>query len=227
VDSLTKEQAAKRQKTLLVALLLSMWAPLATGIAVVLSASTTQLADFIRRSVELAALFTAWLVFRHISRKEPGADEKARLEKITGLITAGALLCSGVVVLVVAVSRIDNFEPGGNVYPGMIIAALGLFTNSWFWRRYSRFNLERYSPIMDSQSALYRAKAFVDLCVLAALTSVAINPEHFTTRYIDLMGSGAVFIYLLWSGVSSGRSVLGGHSSRSVNLSESNHGEPS
>jgi Co/Zn/Cd efflux system component len=209
VDSLTKEQSGKRQKTLLVALLLSMWAPLVTGIAVILSASTTQLADFIRRTVELAALFTAWLVFRHISKTEPSASKKARLEKVTGAITAAALICSGVVVLVVALSRVNNFEPGGNVYPGMIIAALGLFTNTWFWRRYAGFNREQYNPIMDSQRSLYRAKAFVDLCVLAALSSVAINPEHIFTRYIDLMGSGAVFLYLLWSGTVSARSTLG------------------
>jgi divalent metal cation (Fe/Co/Zn/Cd) transporter len=226
VDSLSKEQAAKRQKTLLVALLLSMWAPLTTGIAVLLSTSTTQLADFIRRSVELAALFTAWLVFRHIARKEPEAAEKARLEKITGAITAAAMICSGVVVLVVAVSRVGNFEPGGNVYPGMIIAALGLFTNAWFWKRYSRFNREQFSPIMDTQRTLYRAKAFVDLCVLAALSSVAINPDHLATRYIDLLGSAAVFLYLLWSGVASGRTVLGASPSLSGKLNE-NKTEPS
>jgi divalent metal cation (Fe/Co/Zn/Cd) transporter len=208
VKSLSNEQASSRQKTLLTALLLSMFAPFATGIAVLLSASTTQAADFIRRTVELAALFMAWLVFRRIARKNPSPDEKVRLEVITGLTTAGAMLCSGFVILVLALSRAANFEPGGNVVPGMAIAGLGLATNTWFWRRYSRYNREQYSPIMDTQRNLYRAKAFVDLCVLGALSAVAINPEHFTTRYIDLLGSAAVFLYLLWSGTISARSAL-------------------
>jgi divalent metal cation (Fe/Co/Zn/Cd) transporter len=208
VDSLSKEQAATRQKTLLVALLLSMWAPLATGIAVLLSTSTTQLADFIRRTMELAALLVAWLVFRYIAQKEPTAEEKVRLEKLTGLITTGALISSGLVVLIIALSRVGSFEPGGNVYPGIAIAGMGLATNTWFWRRYARFNLEQFSLIMDTQKNLYRAKAFVDLCVLAALSSVAINPDHFATRYVDILGSVAVFLYLFWSGIASGRTVL-------------------
>jgi divalent metal cation (Fe/Co/Zn/Cd) transporter len=208
LNSLSQDQSAARQKTLLTALLLSMFAPLTTGIAVLLSTSTTQVADFIRRTVELGALFVAWFVFRRITRKNPSKDEKARLEVIAGLTTAGALLLSGVVVLGLALSRLGSFEPGGNVYPGIAIAGLGLIFNSWFWRRYSRYNREQYSPIMETQRNLYRAKAFVDLCVLAALSAVAISPEHFFTRYIDLLGSAAVFLYLLWSGTVSARSAL-------------------
>ncbi|MFO7625268.1 MAG: hypothetical protein R6V73_13035, partial [Anaerolineales bacterium] len=47
--------------------------------------------------------------------------------------------------------------------------------------------------------SLYRAKAFVDLTVILALASVAISPAHLLTRYIDLLGSLAVALYLLWS----------------------------
>ena len=205
----SKEQAASREKTLLAALLLSMWAPVATGIAVILSHSTTQLADFIRRSVELVALFVSWFVFRAIVRKQTiGRDEKARLERIASLLTAAALVCSGVVILIVTLSRLTRFEPGGNVYPGLAIAGLGLITNSWFWRRYARLTREQYNPIIDAQSHLYRAKAFVDLCVLAALAAIAINPAHALTRIIDLLGAGAVVVYLLWSGYNSARTTL-------------------
>lgn len=205
----TKEQSAGREKTLLAALLLSLWAPLATGIAVLLSHSTTQLADFIRRSTELIALFVSWWVFRHIvRRKELSAQDKARMEKFAGLSVAAALGVSGIVLLIVASSRLFSFEPGGNVYPGLVIAGLGLITNSWFWRRYSTLNRENYSPIIDTQRQLYRAKAFVDLCVIAALAAVAVNPDHIATRYIDVLGSAAVVAYLLWSGARSARTAL-------------------
>jgi hypothetical protein len=56
VTSRSDDGLAGRERTLLVALLLSLWGPLATGLAVLLSQSTTQVADFVRRSVELVAL---------------------------------------------------------------------------------------------------------------------------------------------------------------------------
>jgi divalent metal cation (Fe/Co/Zn/Cd) transporter len=209
MNTLSESQVASRQKTLLVALLLSMWAPLATGIAVILSQSTTQLADFIRRSVELLALLVAWFIFRTIVRKKDmSVVEKTRLERIASLFTAAALVCSGIIILSVAITRLGSFEPGGNVIPGMVIAALGLITNSWFWRRYARQTREVYTPIIDAQAYLYRAKAFVDLCVLLALSAVAIHPAHVVTRYVDLLGSAAVVVYLLWSGYNSARTTL-------------------
>jgi divalent metal cation (Fe/Co/Zn/Cd) transporter len=213
MNTLSKPQAASREKTLLVALLLSMWAPLATGIAVILSQSTTQLADFIRRSVELLALFVSWFVFRTILRKQSMTETaKARMERIASLLTALALVSSGIIILSVTLSRLADFEPGGNVYPGMAIAFLGLITNTWFWRRYARQTRELYIPIIDAQAYLYRAKAFVDLCVLLALSAVAINPSHVLTRYVDLLGSAAVVVYLLWSGYNSARATMNSNS---------------
>jgi divalent metal cation (Fe/Co/Zn/Cd) transporter len=213
MNTLSKPQAASREKTLLVALLLSMWAPLATGIAVILSQSTTQLADFIRRSVELLALFVSWFVFRTILRKQSITETaKARMERIASLLTALALVSSGIIILSVTLSRLADFEPGGNVYPGMAIAFLGLITNTWFWRRYARQTRELYIPIIDAQAYLYRAKAFVDLCVLLALSAVAINPSHVLTRYVDLLGSAAVVVYLLWSGYNSARATMNSNS---------------
>jgi len=68
MNGLSKEQSSSREKTLLTALLLSLPAPLVTGIAVISSHSTTQLADFIRRTVELLALIISWWIFRQLQR---------------------------------------------------------------------------------------------------------------------------------------------------------------
>ena len=209
MSTLTREQSVRREKTLLTALLLSMWAPLTTGVAVLLSRSTTQLADFIRRSIELLALFVSWQVFRYLERKgDLKAAEKARLEKAAGLCVAAALLISGLVMLGLALSRLSTFEPGGNVYPGLAIATLGFLVNTAFWRRYVLLNREQYNPIIDTQRRLYLAKALVDLCVIAALATVAVSPAHPVTRYIDVLGSVAVAVYLLGSGISTGRGAL-------------------
>ncbi len=203
---LSREQAASREKTLLIALLLSTPGPLLTGIAAVTSRSTTQLADFIRRSMELVALFLSWWLFRRLQhRQEIGASDQARLERIAGLSVAAAMGCTGVVMLIVALSRLAVFEPGGNVTMGLIIAVLGLLANSWFWRRYTAMTREQFSSIIAAQMQLYRAKAIVDLCVVAALSAVAVAPYHPATRYIDILGSIAVAAYLLWSGVRTAR----------------------
>ncbi|MDD4658913.1 MAG: transporter, partial [Eubacteriales bacterium] len=137
MDALTQEQRISRQRTLLTAVLLSMWAPIATGIAVILCRSNTQLADCIRRNVELVALLASWLVFRHIARN-PGMDLSARgkLERLVRLAVAVTLSCSGAVMLIVALARFNSFEPVGNVYPGLAIAGLGLSVNLGFWLRY-------------------------------------------------------------------------------------------
>ena len=209
MDGLSKKQSSSREKTLLTALLLSAPGPLVVGIALMSSHSTTQLADFIRRGVELVAIFISWWVFRQLQRSAKlGKVDQTRLERAAGLSTAGAMACSGVVLLVVALSRLSVFEPGGNVTVGLTIAVLGLVTNGWFWWRYTVLTREQYSAVIAAQQQLYRAKASVDLCVVAALAAVAIAPAHPATHYVDLLGSVMVAIYLLWSGLRSAQTHL-------------------
>lgn len=210
MTELTKEQSTSREKTLLTALMLSAPGPLVTGIAVLSSHSTTQLADFIRRFVELTALFISSWVFRKIYRNaDLDMADQIKLERAAGLSVAGAMVCSGIVMLIVAVSRFNTFEPGGNVYFGLSIAILGLLTNAFFWWRYTVLTSEQYSSVIASQRDLYRAKAFVDFCVVAALAAVAIAPGHPATQYVDVLGSVIVAIYLLWNGLRMARSHLG------------------
>jgi len=202
MSALSKEQSSSREKTLLTSLLLSAPGPLVTGFALVSSHSTTQLADFLRRGVELVAIFISWWVFRQLHRDTALSEARqARLEQAAGLSTAGAMVCSGAVLLGVALSRISVFEPGGNVIPGLVIAVLGLLTNGWFWWRYAALTREQYSAVIAAQQQLYRAKTSVDLCVTVALLAVAVAPTHPLTRYIDLLGSIMVAVYLLWSGL--------------------------
>ena len=200
---------ARRERTSLVALLLSMWGPLATGIAVALSQSTTQLADFVRRSVELVALATSYAVFRHLRRKPDVKPERAALlERRAAMAVATALTVSGAVMLVLVASRWDTFVPGGDVRLGVAIATLGLAFNSAFWRRYAGLARERPGPLIDAQRRLYRAKAAVDVGVLAALATVMFAPETEAARWVDLGGSLLVALYLLLSAQRSVKDAL-------------------
>ncbi len=182
------------------ALLLSLWGPFTTGIAVALSQSTTQLADFVRRSVELAALATSWAVFRYL-RRQPGiTDERAdRLRRIATVAVALAMTASGTVMLVLVITRLRAFAPGGDVRLGLLIALLGLVVNGVFWRRYLGMVRERPDDLIDAQRRLYRAKVAVDAGVIVALSTVLWAPEHPLTRWVDLGGSVVVGVYLLAS----------------------------
>lgn len=202
MKNLNHQQIKQRQRTLFSAILLSMWAPLTTGLAVWMSQSTTQLADFIRRTVELLALLISYLVFRYLANhSEMKKIEVLKLERVAGLSVAGAMLCSGLVMFILGISRLQSFTPSGNVYLGLTIALLGLGVNSWFFCRYARFYQEEPQTVMGAQKKLYRAKALMDFCVLLALSWVAIAPYHPMTRFMDIIGSLLVALYLIISGV--------------------------
>lgn len=209
MTALSKEQASSREKVLLTALLLSAPGALVTGYAAFSSYSTTQVADFVRRSMELMAMFISWWVFRQLQRnKDLGKADQTRLERAAGLGVAGAMGGSGIVMLVIALSRLSSFEPGGNVTMGLIIAVLGVMMNGWFWWRYAVLTREQYSSVIAAQQKLYRAKALVDLCVVSALTAVVFMPFHLATPYVDLVGSVLVAGYLLWNGLRMAQSYI-------------------
>lgn len=193
----SQEQSASRERTMLVAMLLSAPGPIATGIPAFVSLSATQIADFLRRTAELVALVVAWWVYRRLRRDDGG---RARIESAANTTVAGAMLCSGVAMLAVGVARLFAYEASGSVLIGLVIAALGLLTNSWFWLRYRRMNREQYESVVAGQQTLYRAKASVDLCVVIALTAVTVAPTHPATRYIDAGGAVIVACYLFFSG---------------------------
>lgn len=200
VANVTTEAAnLARGRTLRLAVILSAWAPLATGVAVVMSRSATQVADFVRRTIELVAVVVAYAAFARASRS-PSAEHAERWDLTSNRVVAVALMASAVTIAMLALARGSAFRPGGNVVPGMAIAALGLITNAWFWRRYARFERERRSAIIGGQRVFYRAKCAVDAVVLVALGTVLLAPSWTGTPAADRLGSLAVAAYLVWSG---------------------------
>lgn len=196
-----KDTSSKSEKTLLTALLLSAPGPIVTGISVLLSLSTTQIADFLRRGTELAAIFVSWRIFRKLQRnKEIDDTEKTRLERLANMYVGGAMGFSGVIMLIIASYRLFQYTPSGNVIMGLVIAVLGLITNTWFWFRYRALIREQFNAVIDAQQKLYRAKSYVDLCVVIALSAVAIAPAHPVTRYVDVICSIIISFYLIWNG---------------------------
>lgn len=187
------------ERTLLASVVLSSPGPLVVGIGLFLGKSSTQLADFIRRTAELIAIIVSWTVYR-VTHKgtDYDASNKLRLERIANLCVGIAMCLSGIVMLLVAL--ISPAEEKGNVIPGLVISILGVITNTWFWIRYRGLNKKKPNSILAVQSRLYSAKSLVDICVSAALIVVAVSPGSPAAYFMDIAGSAAVATYLLING---------------------------
>lgn len=187
-------------KTLLWSVIMSAPGPLIIGLGLFVGRSSTQIADFVRRSSELLAIIMAYIVYK-ITTKDGvcNTEKKERLEKLSNLFV-GAMMClGGTLMLLLAFA--SETEDKGNVIPGLVIALLGVVANTLFWRKYTKLNRQEPNAIIAVQARLYRAKSLVDGCVTIALLSVALLPESPVSYYLDLVGSVIVALYLIWCGV--------------------------
>ena len=187
-------------RTLLMSVLLSAPGPLIIGLGLLVGRSSTQIADFIRRSAELLAIIMAFVVYQ-ITTKDGVCDEvrKAKLERLSNIFV-GAMMCVGGTFMVVLAFLSDNADKG-NVIPGLVIALLGVIANSIFWVKYTKLNNAEPNAILAVQARLYRAKTLVDGCVTTALLSVVIAPASQLSIWLDFIGSIIVAVYLIWCGI--------------------------
>ncbi|MBQ2860715.1 MAG: cation transporter [Peptococcaceae bacterium] len=187
-------------RTLLMSVLMSAPGPLIIGLGLLVGRSSTQIADFIRRSAELLAIIMAYVVYQ-ITTKDGVCDEvrKAKLERLSNIFV-GTMMCVGGTFMVVLAILSDNADKG-NVIPGLVIALLGVIANSIFWMKYTKLNNAEPNAILAVQARLYRAKTLVDGCVTTALLSVVIAPASQLSIWLDFIGSIIVAVYLIWCGI--------------------------
>ena len=187
------------KRTLLMSVLMSSPGPLVVGLGLLVGQSSTQLADFVRRSAELLAIILSFVVYT-LTTKENYTDleKKARLERFSNIFVGAAMLLGGIAMLFIAFFS-ENTDKG-NVIPGLSIAVMGVIANSLFWRKYTRLSKDTSNPILTVQARLYRAKTIVDSCVTIALATVAIFPQSQAAYYLDITGSVIVAVYLVYCG---------------------------
>ena len=187
-------------RTLLWSVIMSSPGPLVVGLGLLAGRSSTQIADFVRRSAELLAIIASFVVYR-ITTKNGICDEhrKAKLERISNAFV-GAMMCIGGSLMLVLALVAEESEKG-NVIPGLAIAVMGVIANTIFWRKYTRLHKAEPNAILLVQSRLYRAKSLVDGCVSAALLSVLLLPDAAVSHWLDLGGSVVVAVYLIRCGV--------------------------
>jgi len=187
-------------KTLLMSVIMSAPGPLVVGLGLMAGRSSTQIADFVRRTSELLAIIMAFAVYQ-ITTRDGVSDEKrrARLERISNIFV-GTMMCIGGSFMI-ALAIMSEGGNKGNVIPGLSIAVLGVIANTLFWRKYTKLNRAEPNAILAVQSRLYRAKSLVDCCVTVALLSVAIAPASPLSAWLDFIGSVIVAAYLIWCGL--------------------------
>ena len=186
---------------MLASVIMSSPGAVVTGVAAIFSTSGTQLADFLRRTAELAALLVSYFVFRKIQRKNDiTAADRQKLELTANLCVSAAMIIAGVMMLILAAIRIGSYTPSGNVAAGLIIALLGVATNGFLCFRYRLLSRKSGSEIISAQFKLYKAKTAVDTCVSIVLLTVALVPNNPSTKYVDIIGTALVALYLLYNG---------------------------
>lgn len=194
-------------RTLLLSVLMSAPGPLILGLGLLEGHSSTQIADFVRRSAELLAIIMAYatyLVTTRDSMTDP--NRRARVERFSNLFV-GAMMCLGGSLMLVLALLADS-EDKGNVIPALAIAVMGVVANTLFWRKYARLNRAEPNPILAVQVRLYRAKSLVDGCVTLALLSVLLLPGSPVSACLDRMGSAVVAVYLVFCGMQTIRERL-------------------
>lgn len=187
-------------RTLLWSVIMSSPGPLVVGLGLMAGRSSTQIADFVRRSSELLAIIMAFVTYK-ITTKDGQEDllKKEKIERFSNLFV-GAMMCLGGSIMLILALVAENDEKG-NVIPGLTIAVLGVIANTIFWRKYTRLNKQEPNPILAVQARLYRAKSLVDSCVTIALLSVALAPGTQFSYYLDTIGSVIVAVYLIFCGI--------------------------
>lgn len=189
------------ERTLITSVVFSSPGPLVVGVALFFGRSSTQIADFIRRSSELVAIIISLIVYRIIHKdSEPDPAYKAKLERNANICVGAAMCLSGIALVVIAIFSSKSAK--GNVIPGLVIAILGVIANSLFCLRYSKLNRQNPDAILAVQSKLYFAKFIVDACITFSLLFILIDPNGPITPYVDLGVSVIVAVYLIINGIS-------------------------
>ena len=197
---MSKENKASGSRTMLLSVLMSAPGPLILGLGLMAGRSSTQIADFVRRSAELLGIIMAFIIYQ-ITTKEGTCDEgrKEKLERGSNAFV-GAMMCLGG-TLMVLLALFSGSEDKGNVVPAMCISALGMAANFAFYLKYDRLDRREPNAILRVQARLYRAKAAVDSCVTAALLAVLLWPDSAVSYWLDLLGSLVVAVYLIYCGI--------------------------
>lgn len=192
----------QREKTLISSIALSSWGPLTTGFAMTLTSSLTQKADFLRRSIELISMVTAWMIYRYVKKNHIEHFKREKLEWVAMEMVSFTMIFTGSILLIIGLMQIKNQNhPEGDIRLGLFVALMGLAVNSFFWKRYHGFYAEEKNALIFAQKRLYKSKVLLDLAVIAGLLSVHFLHDKNLGFILDSLGMWVVSGFLLKNGL--------------------------
>ena len=187
-------------RTLAMSVFMSSYGPVILGLGLRVGHSSTQIADFTRRTAELLALVVALIVYTVTNRGEGmDAAQKEALERKGNRFTGIIMCISGLSMLLLSFLATDGDK--GNVVPALAIAVLGVIANCIFWRRYTVLYHRQGNAVLGVQARLYGAKTAVDVCVTTALAAVLLFPGTKASYWLDRAGTLLVALYMIRCGI--------------------------
>jgi cation diffusion facilitator family transporter len=183
----SRTTAKEKERSVLNGLILGV-ASLTMGvIAAVLGNSLVLVVGSFRAASEAIATFLAYMSLRQVNKGKSRSYNYGygKLENISGLVVAGAMMISFAAVLYVAIVRFINPEPVGEVWLGIALTAVTFIANLRLWQQNRRLAQQSASPIMASQAELYRAKTMSNVAVITALLLSGLLRSYEWAAYID------------------------------------------
>ena len=109
---MSRENTKSGSRTLLLSVLMSTPGPLVVGLGLLAGRSSTQIADFVRRSAELLAIIMSFVIYK-ITTKDNECDlvKKQKLERCSNVFV-GAMMCIGGSFMIYLALTSENTDKG-------------------------------------------------------------------------------------------------------------------
>ena len=89
-------------KTLLWSIIMSLPGPLIVGLGLIAGKSSTQIADFVRRSTDLLAIIVSFIVYTANQRNDMRSDEqKQKLERRSNIFVGSMMCLAGLIMVII------------------------------------------------------------------------------------------------------------------------------
>lgn len=181
----------RSERALLIGVITTSVSLLPTIYAAWISNSVVLLGDLLRCLVEYIAILLSWLIIRRVNRGDVSQFHYGfgKLEQISGLVVAFALFFASATVTFSGVSRMIHPQEVQNAAFGLGLSVLSVIGNLAVWLHYQKLGAASPSPILHSQSRLFRAKTFASGVVCVSLTLSMLNISQTLTIASDPVGS--------------------------------------
>lgn len=198
-----RSAALERERALSIATLTTACSLIPTAYVTLASNSVVLLGDLLRCVVEFLSILLSWIIIRRVHRSDRTFYDYGfgKLEHLASMGVAFAMLTTFIIVTLTALQRIlapQTVEGGG---AGFILAILSVAGNMFLWFQNQSLCRRSFSPVLESQSKLFRAKAVASLVVVASLGLTFVLPSSTWTPFFDPTGSLILAAFLLYSAV--------------------------